>query len=67
VHCWKCRFSWLGRQGKADLLYSTITNTYVEVGDDPFANIVPINDPFAGIGPAPKGMQEEDDDEPLPF
>lgn len=62
VHSWKCRFSWLGRQGKADLLYSTLTNTYVEVGDDPYAKIVPVDDPFADIGPSPQDKKEEDDD-----
>lgn len=62
VHSWKCRFSWLGKQGKADLLYSTLTNTYVEVGDDPYANINPINDPFADIGPLPNNTREEDDE-----
>jgi twinkle protein len=64
IHSWKCRFSWLGRQGTAELLYSTITNTYVEVGDDPFANIVPVDDPFAGIGPAP---MDKDEDNDFPF
>lgn len=59
---WKCRFSWLGKQGKADLLYSTLTNTYVEVGDDPYANINPINDPFADIGPSPQDVKEEEDE-----
>lgn len=67
VHSWKCRFSWLGKQGKADLLYSTITNTYFEVGDDPFANLVPVNDPFADIGPASSQEGEPEDDQSVPF
>lgn len=66
VHSWKCRFSWLGKQGKADLLYSMITNTYVEIGEDPFANLVPVDDPFADIGPAPNA-RGDDDDETVPF
>lgn len=67
VHSWKCRFSWLGKQGKADLLYSTITNTYFEVGDDPFANLVPLDDPFADIGPAASTAEEESEDADVPF
>lgn len=62
IHSWKCRFSWLGRQGKADLLYSTLTNTYVEIGDDPYAKIIPVDDPFADIGPSPQDIKEEEDE-----
>jgi twinkle protein len=61
VHSWKCRFSWLGKQGKADLLYSTVTNTYLEMGDDPFAAAAPGYDPFADIGSSP----EEEEDVPF--
>lgn len=66
VHSWKCRFSWLGKQGKADLMFSPVTNTYVEVGEDPFANLTPVNDPFADIGPAPSQSEETEDDS-VPF
>jgi twinkle protein len=66
VHSWKCRFSWLGKQGKADLLYSTITNTYVELGEDPFAQLNPVDDPFADIGPAPSSWGARNDDETIP-
>ena len=65
VHSWKCRFSWLGKQGKADLLYSTLTNTYFEIGEDPFANLIPLDDPFADIGPAASQAEETEDDVPF--
>lgn len=63
IICWKCRFSWLGKQGTAQLLYNTMTNTYFEIGDDPFANLNPTDDPFADIG----SQETEDDDEALPY
>lgn len=62
VHSWKCRFSWLGRQGKADLLYSTLTNAYVEVGDDPYATAQVVDDPFEDIG---KSTSEEEENVPF--
>lgn len=30
IHVWKCRFSWVGKQGSTNLLYNTATTCYVE-------------------------------------
>jgi len=30
IHIWKCRFSWVGKQGQANLLYNTATTCYSE-------------------------------------
>lgn len=30
VHCWKCRFSWLGKQGEAKLTYDTQSQNYYD-------------------------------------
>lgn len=30
IHIWKCRFSWVGKQGQANLLYNTATTCYTE-------------------------------------
>ncbi len=29
VHVWKCRFNWVGKQGKASLIYDPATGVYV--------------------------------------
>ena len=52
VHSWKSRFSWLGKQGKCELTFSTISSSYYEVGDGPAIAPTALNDPFADIGPA---------------
>ena len=36
VIVWKCRFSWVGRQGRTDLRYDKTTSTYSEKTYDPF-------------------------------
>jgi twinkle protein len=33
VHIWKCRFSWVGKQGVADLFFNPVTSRY-SMGDD---------------------------------
>lgn len=33
---WKCRFSWVGKQGRTDLRYNKTTSTYSEKTYDPF-------------------------------
>lgn len=30
IHIWKCRFSWVGKQGTTNLVYNTATTCYVE-------------------------------------
>ena len=40
VHIWKCRFSWVGKQGVADLFFNQVTSTYSEEQEDNFP-IVP--------------------------
>lgn len=68
VHSWKSRFSWLGKQGVASLYFSAPTSSYFEPDDDPTALSGVIHDPFADIGPAPNGVEEEDEDEEdVPF
>tara|TARA_R100000406_G_C3098302_1_gene121278 strand:- start:7 stop:549 length:543 start_codon:yes stop_codon:yes gene_type:complete len=37
VHVWKCRFSWVGKQGMAELYFNPITSRYSEMDHDPFA------------------------------
>ena len=37
VHVWKCRFSWVGKQGMAELYFNPITSRYSETDHDPFA------------------------------
>jgi twinkle protein len=34
VHIWKCRFSWVGKQGEARLVYDVGTTCYTEVQQD---------------------------------
>ena len=38
VHVWKCRFSWVGKQGQANLIYDVATTKYreVQLEDTPF-------------------------------
>lgn len=36
VIVWKCRFSWVGKQGRTDLRYDKATSTYSEKTYDPF-------------------------------
>lgn len=35
IHLWKVRFSWVGKQGQANLLYNVGTTRYVELMDQP--------------------------------
>ena len=30
IHCWKCRYSWVGRQGETSLNYNAVTSSYSE-------------------------------------
>lgn len=30
IHIWKCRFSWVGKQGQSNLLYNTATTCYAD-------------------------------------
>jgi twinkle protein len=42
VICWKCRFSWIGKQGQTPLVYNVASSSYSETSeiagddDDPF-------------------------------
>lgn len=36
IHIWKCRFSWVGKQGVAELDFDLVTSTYKEHKFDPF-------------------------------
>lgn len=36
VHIWKCRFSWVGKQGVADLYFNQVTSRYSEQAEDNF-------------------------------
>ncbi len=67
VHSWKSRFSWLGKQGQCTLMFSTITSTYSEIGDDTVSAIGALYDPFADIGSPEDKQQVEDDDTAVPF
>jgi len=39
VHIWKCRFSWVGKQGVAELFFDPITSRYNENIQDGFADM----------------------------
>jgi twinkle protein len=59
---WKSRFSWLGRQGKAELTYDGRTSNYLEYGQNPDAAPNTVFDPFADIGSSetlPDWMKDE--------
>lgn len=32
IHVWKCRFSWVGKQGECGLIYDELSSTYREAG-----------------------------------
>lgn len=34
IHIWKCRFSWVGKQGQANLIYDVRSSSYYEVPED---------------------------------
>jgi twinkle protein len=34
IHVWKCRFSWVGKQGQANLVYDIATTKYREMQQD---------------------------------
>ena len=36
VHIWKCRFSWIGKQGVAELFFNPVTSRYSEAVQDDF-------------------------------
>jgi twinkle protein len=40
VICWKCRFDWLGKEGKVGILYDTQTNVYLA---DAVADLPPMS------------------------
>jgi len=41
VHIWKCRFSWVGQQGKTSLFFDPVTSTYNKDRNDPFEDLTP--------------------------
>ena len=41
VHIWKCRFSWVGQQGKTSLFFDPVTSTYSNTREDPFEDLTP--------------------------
>lgn len=43
IHIWKCRFSWVGKQGFTELDFNTITSSYQQKNADPFLNPVKID------------------------
>jgi twinkle protein len=38
IHVWKCRFSWVGKQGQTNLLYNVGTTQYQEMQQEDQAN-----------------------------
>lgn len=38
IHVWKCRFSWVGKQGVANLHFHPVTSTYTEAVAAPVSN-----------------------------
>ena len=41
IICWKCRFSWIGKQGQTPLVFNTITSSYSETSEDNYTDIIP--------------------------
>jgi hypothetical protein len=41
IICWKCRFSWIGKQGQTPLIFNTITSSYSETSEDNYTDIIP--------------------------
>ena len=37
IHCWKCRYSWVGKQGQTILSYDSLTSTYKPY--EPYKNL----------------------------
>lgn len=69
VISWKSRFSWLGKQGKTEILYNRLTSNYMEPTDDPNPAPNAVFDGFADIGAPPKDMMPEwmrEEDEQIP-
>jgi hypothetical protein len=58
IHIWKSRFSWVGKQGKAELDFDVMTSTYKQHVHDPFLH---------GPAPAKPVSYADDDDDDYPF
>ena len=43
VHVWKCRFSWVGKQGVAELFFNPVTSRYSIGGEDNFPDVPSYN------------------------
>ena len=56
IHIWKCRFSWVGKQGQTELDFDVPTATYKKHVHDPFLNAPPAAKPLS---------YKEDDDFPF--
>jgi twinkle protein len=54
IHIWKCRFSWVGKQGHTELDFDVPTSTYKIHVPDPFLDT---STPVA----APRGYKDDDD------
>lgn len=39
IHIWKCRFSWVGKQGQTELAFDVPTSTYNEIKPDSFLDL----------------------------
>ena len=57
IHIWKCRFSWVGKQGQAELDFDVPTSTYKRHIPDPFLDATMV---------APRPLSYKDDDD-FPF
>ena len=43
VHVWKCRFSWVGKQGVAELFFNPVTSRYSIGVEDNFPDVPSYN------------------------
>jgi len=63
IHCWKCRFKWLGSCGETFLGYDVPTGRYFERSVEETRSMAPTNNKFSSKQMAPsRNWQDTDDD-----
>lgn len=62
---WKARFSWLGSQGKTEMVYDKVTSNYVEVGQTIRSAVPIVFDAFDFAPKPPEGGWKDDDEIPV--
>ena len=63
IHVWKCRFSWVGKQGETELEFDVPTSTYRKYVPDEFLDVPnDYNDPDEEFIYLASQSQDQDDD-----